>query len=121
MDSFIISKEVTSNYHHDYERSGYQWNSSITLLGYTAVVFIALVSSPANGRARQVDAFTIRRDQCDYFRGEELYDTARAREIAAKVKRYCTGTDRELRRLRKKYAHNPRVLQRLSQYEVSVE
>jgi hypothetical protein len=65
--------------------------------------------------------FTARRDLCNHFRGEEAYDAARAREIAAGVKRYCTGTDRELRQLRKKYARNPNVLEQLKRYEDSVE
>jgi hypothetical protein len=65
--------------------------------------------------------FITRRDLCDHFRAEEPYDIARAREIAANVKRYCTGTDRELQRLRKKYAHNPRVLKTLNAYEDTIE
>jgi hypothetical protein len=68
-----------------------------------------------------IRSFTTRRDQCDHFRGEEPYYAARAREIAAKMKRYCAGTDRELRRLRKKYAHNPRVLKTLNAYEDTIE
>jgi hypothetical protein len=88
---------------------------------YLSIGLVACSISPLNAKSLNTAAFTTRRDLCDHFRGEEPYDVARAREIAAKVKRYCTGTDRELRRLRKKYAHNPRVLQRLSQYEVSVE
>lgn len=86
----------------------------------------AVVSTPQSASARQLSKpnladFTTRRDLCDHFRGEEPYNAARARAIAAKVKRYCTGTDRELRRLRKKYAHDPRILKRLSQYEDSIE
>jgi hypothetical protein len=70
---------------------------------------------------RDIATFTTRRDLCDHFRGEEPYNAARAREIAAKVKRYCIGTDRELQRLRKKYAHNPRVLKTLNAYEDTIE
>jgi hypothetical protein len=86
----------------------------------------AVVSTPQSASARQLSKpnltdFTARRDLCDHFRGEEAYDTARAREIAAGVKRYCTGTDQELRQLRKKYARNPNVLERLKRYEDSVE
>jgi hypothetical protein len=80
-----------------------------------------LWSWSADARTSPVDLFTTHRDQCDHFRGEEPFNAARAREIATKMKRYCTGTDRELRRLRKKYAHDPRILKRLSQYEDSIE
>jgi hypothetical protein len=88
-----------------------------------ATVLLAVMCSAAAApnRGLAIANFTTHRDLCDHFRGEEPYDAARASEIAAKVKRYCTGTDRELRRLRKRYAHNPRVLQRLSAYEDTIE
>lgn len=95
------------------------------ILMFTTVTFfggpsVAMTKIPLATSAK-VEAFTTRRDQCDHFRGEEPYNAARAREIAAKVKRYCTGTDRELRRLRKKYAGNPRVLRTLNRYDPAVE
>jgi hypothetical protein len=91
---------------------------------YVSVSLLLLAADNSYSRTLNnsiVSDYTARRDQCDHFRGEEPYNAARAREIAAKVKRYCIGTDRELRRLRKRYAHNPRVLKTLSAYEDTIE
>ncbi len=94
------------------------WPTLILLVMFTPAIVFA--GSPTTTK-KEYSQFTARRDQCDHFRGEEPYDAARAREIAAKVKQYCTGTDRELRRLRKRYAHDPHVLERLRRFENSVE
>jgi len=72
-------------------------------------------------RPSRVATFIAERDLCDHFRGEEAYDKARARYLAAQLKRYCTGTDRRLKALRARYAHRPKVLAKLANYEDSIE
>jgi hypothetical protein len=68
-----------------------------------------------------VAAFIQRRDACDHLRGEEPYDAARAAELKRGLAENCTGTDRELAALRRKYAAQARVMKRLSRYEDQVE
>jgi hypothetical protein len=80
----------------------------------------AALASAGSVRAN-TDRFIVRRDQCDHFRGEDAYDAARGRFLAAQMRKYCKGTDRELKRLRIKYAKNPAILARLAKYEDSIE
>lgn len=80
---------------------------------------LACASVPVHANA--LDTFIAKRTQCDHFRGEEAYDTARGRFLARQLRRYCRGTDRELAALRRRYAHRPAVLRRLAQFETRVE
>lgn len=68
-----------------------------------------------------VRAFIDQRDLCMHFSGEEPYDAARRAEIAAAVKRYCTGTDAALADLRQRYRDDKAVIAALSLYESDVE
>ncbi|MEP7222362.1 MAG: hypothetical protein ABI673_06800 [Novosphingobium sp.] len=65
--------------------------------------------------------YIARRDSCDHWRGEDPYDAARAREIAAAVVASCKGTDAALARLRHRYARDRRVITALSGYEKHIE
>lgn len=86
-----------------------------------AIVLSFTAASGAKQELRSVETFTVRRDQCDHFRGEEAYDKARGRFLAAQMRKYCKGTDRELKRLRVKYAKNRAVIERLAPYEDRIE
>jgi hypothetical protein len=66
-------------------------------------------------------AFRARRDACDHFRGEDPYDAKRAAFLAAEVAKACTGTDRELADLRKRYAGDAKVMGVLERYEDKIE
>lgn len=78
---------------------------------------------PVRGQALPTDVavFIERRDACDHFRNEEPYDAARAAELKIRLAETCTGTDRELAGLRRKYANDQRVMDRLSRYEGQIE
>ena len=83
-----------------------------------------MIASPVmahRSASQAVAAFIAKRDKCDHFRGEEAYDQARGRFIAAQTKRYCTGTDRRLKALRARYAKHPKQLAKLADYEESIE
>ncbi len=82
---------------------------------------LLVLPGPALATPRRVAAFIAQRDLCDHFRGEEAYDKARARFLAAQMKRTCTGTDRRLKALRARYAKQPKVLAKLADYEDSIE
>jgi hypothetical protein len=68
-----------------------------------------------------VQRFVAQREQCDHFRGEEPYDRQRARFIAQQVRRHCTGTDRRLAALKRKYEGQAAVQARLGGFEARIE
>jgi hypothetical protein len=70
---------------------------------------------------RDVRAFMDRRDQCDHFRNEEIYDDARAAEIEKGVTEFCTGTDAELVSLKRRHSLDESVTQALSSYGADIE
>jgi hypothetical protein len=87
-------------------------------------VLSVMIASPVVARhsaSQSVAAFIAKRDKCDHFRGEEAYDEARGRFIAAQTKRYCTGTDRHLKALRMRYAKHPKLIAKLADFEDSIE
>lgn len=48
---------------------------------------------------------------CSHFSGEEPYDAARQKEIAAAMRKYkCESLDKEEAALKKRYKDNPAVL-----------
>ena len=70
---------------------------------------------------QEVSEFEKKRDLCDHFRGEEAYDEERAKEIAEAYKKYCTGTDLELARLKQKYKNETYIMDLLKKYEERIE
>lgn len=89
----------------------------------TGMLFAAVCLDGCAASAGYVDLerFIARREKCDHFRGEDGYDRERAHFVAANVKRYCTGTDRELARLKLAYANNAAATAMLNAYESSIE
>jgi hypothetical protein len=77
----------------------------------------------AGGRAVIFDT----RQACDHFRGEpwnlgdEREIKGRREFILESIKEYCTGTDKQLAELRRKYADNPKIIERLQEYEDHIE
>lgn len=59
---------------------------------------------------KDVEAFVSRREGCAHFRGEipEPNQRARLREVKREMRRLCTGMDKQLVRLKKKYAPTPK-------------
>jgi hypothetical protein len=43
------------------------------------------------------------------------------KEINREIRKLCTGTDKELKKLRRKYATNAAVMQVLNEYEPDIE
>lgn len=71
--------------------------------------------------AGDVEKFKERRELCDYFRGEHPYDEERGKFLAESLKKYCTGTDKELISLKAKYKNNKTVMNVLEKYEEKIE
>jgi hypothetical protein len=70
-----------------------------------------------------VTRFVAQREGCDHFRGEvpDPPNAQRMREIEREVHKLCTGTDKKLDKLKRKYARNQAVLKRLSEFEDNIE
>ena len=77
---------------------------------------------PTPSMPAEVDAFIAQRDLCDHFRSEP-FEGAGAEAIARRdfirdnIDRHCTGTDRRLSALKRRYRHLPAVLVRLDRFE----
>lgn len=63
------------------------------------------------------------REGCEHFRGEmpDPPDKRRMREVEREIRKLCTGTDKKLAQLKRKYAKNQAVLKRLNEYEENIE
>ena len=68
-----------------------------------------------------VEEFIDRREICDHFRGEEPYDADRAKFLADQIKETCSGTDKELRNLKQRYADDDTIMQILNRFEEEIE
>jgi hypothetical protein len=83
---------------------------------------LAAESLPAD-----VQSFIDTRQACDHFRGEpwnpgdEPEIKARREFIIESIMKYCTGTDKRLAELRAKYNDNPKIIERLRDYEDRIE
>jgi hypothetical protein len=71
--------------------------------------------------AADVEKFKERRDLCNHFRGEDPYDEERGKFLAENLKKYCTGTDKELASLKAKYKNKKTVMKVLETYEEQIE
>ncbi|QCO66680.2 hypothetical protein E5843_00710 [Luteimonas yindakuii] len=96
-----------------------------------AVALILLLSitgcsshqGPPEALPDDVKRFIERRDNCDYFRGElpDPRDTVRMTEVISGIGRFCTGTDRSLAALKRKYSGRSEIADRLSKYDEILE
>ena len=70
-----------------------------------------------------VAKYVEQREGCDHFRGEfpDPPDKQRMKQIERELRKLCTGTDKKLAQLKRKYARNPVVLNRLSEFEEKIE
>jgi hypothetical protein len=70
-----------------------------------------------------VASYVEQREGCDHFRGEfpDPPDKQRMREVEREIRKLCTGTDKKLDRLKRKYSTNQTVLKRLNEFEEKIE
>ncbi|HEX8610112.1 MAG TPA: hypothetical protein VF800_02385 [Telluria sp.] len=90
------------------------------------VLFICLLAASAACPARDtthfpkdVMTFIERRDACDHFRGEiaSADEKKRLEEVIRKANILCRGTDKQLAKLRTKYARRVAIIESLKHYE----
>lgn len=98
------------------------------MMRYLPLLFMCALASVvlASGDVvfpKEVQRFIAKREGCDHFRGEigENDDEKRQREVQANLKKLCTGTDRQLNALLKKYQGRPEIIERLSEFETDIE
>lgn len=72
---------------------------------------------------RDVRHFVDKREGCDHMRGEipDPSEKRRMKEVNREIRKLCTGTDRELRKLKRKYVADAAVIHVLSEYEPDIE
>jgi len=70
-----------------------------------------------------VQKFVDRREGCDHMRGEipDPGEKRRMKEVNREIAKLCKGTDKQLAQLKKKYASNAAVMQRLNEFEDGIE
>lgn len=85
---------------------------------------VSFVPSYADGvLPDDVEKFVSKREGCDHFRGEipEPNQRVRMREIEREIRRLCTGTDKQLARLKAKYATEPQIIATLNEFDPVIE
>lgn len=72
-----------------------------------------------------VEKFVKQRNGCDYYRGEPYPEDEGGRDrrefLIENMKRLCTGSDKELARLKVKYQSSPKIMKILEKYESDIE
>lgn len=70
-----------------------------------------------------VTKYIEQRDGCDHFRGEipDPPDAQRMKEIEREIGKLCTGADKKLSKLKRKYAKDAAILKRLNEFEENIE
>lgn len=91
-----------------------------------ALVFTALNSTAPASASRlptDVSEFLTNREACDHFRGEVIDppDADLKKERDENIATYCTGTDKQFARLKKKYAKRRDVMKELNVLEARIE
>jgi hypothetical protein len=72
---------------------------------------------------RDVQKFIDRREGCDHMRGDipDPSEKQRMKEVNREIEKLCKGTDKQLVQLKKKYASDALVIQRLNEIEDIIE
>lgn len=97
------------------------------LIASFGLVSLIAVAGPSFADAARfphdVDEFLANRVACDHFRGEVIDppDADLKKERNENIATYCTGTDRQLVRLKKKYVRRRDVMKELNALEPKIE
>jgi hypothetical protein len=86
-------------------------------------LLLTLPSLAGETLPKDVEKFIAKRENCDHFRGEipAPGDKPRMKEVNREIRKWCTGTDRSLVQLRKKYLTNAAVMHHLNVFEPDIE
>ncbi len=86
----------------------------------------AVAEAGPNPLPKEVKAFIAERNTCDHFRGEPYEGDSpeqieRRTFIMDSLDIFCSGTDRRLAALKRRYKNNRSVMQELNKFEEKVE
>lgn len=93
----------------------------------TTLTLIAATVFASHPLPRDVERFVERRAVCEHFRDEPWpegptpEDAERRSFIVLQLEEHCSGSDRQLASLRRKYRDDKTVIQRLERYEDMIE
>jgi hypothetical protein len=90
---------------------------------YAVLIGYSLAACAMQSDKKDVDAFVAKREICDHLRGEfpDPPDAQRTQEIIEGTRKYCKGTDVELRTLKARYGKDAATMTLLSSFEESIE
>jgi len=95
--------------------------------GFLILLVAALVArAEGSPYPEEVKAFIAEREICDHFRGEPFEGSSpeqieRRTFIVDSLDIYCSGTDKRLAALKRRYKSNRAVMKQLDQYEERIE
>lgn len=80
----------------------------------------------SKGLPQEVKSYIAERNICDHFRGEPIEGNSpeqieRREFVADSLDIYCSGTDKRLAALKRRYKNNRAAMDKLSQYEKRIE
>lgn len=91
--------------------------------GFVLGMIFGSVNAAEEKLANDVAKYVEQREGCDHFRGEvpDPPDAQRMREIEREIRKLCTGTDKKLSELKRKYAKHQAIMTRLNEFEENIE
>lgn len=94
---------------------------TLTLCGITSVAV-----AESKGLPQEVKSYIAERNICDHFRGEPIEGNSpeqieRREFVADSLDIYCSGSDKRLAALKRRYKNNRAAMDKLSQYEERIE
>lgn len=98
-------------------------NVMLNTVGVMLGMIVGMANSAAEKLPTDVAKYVEQREGCDHFRGEvpDPPDAQRMREIEREIRELCTGTDKELVKLKRKYAKDQAIMTRLNEFEENIE
>jgi hypothetical protein len=91
------------------------------LLVSTVLSMCVCTVALASDVPKEITKFIERRESCDRWRGEDGYSKERQANINRAVCQTCTGTDAELKRLKRKFKYRPDLQTKLNNFEPQME
>jgi hypothetical protein len=70
---------------------------------------------------KEIVKFIERRESCDRWRGEDGYNKERQANLNRAICQTCTGTDAELKRLKRKFKDRPDLQSKLNNFDPQIE
>ena len=88
-----------------------------------ALLCTMVIAMAEDALPKDVQRFVARREGCEHMRGEipDPGEKQRMKEVNREIRKLCTGTDRELARLKQKYKASPAIMRRLDEFEQEIE